>query len=50
MNTSTNNEVSVLQISIHGERVGYLAGFKNGRNVFSFADEFKKIHIVQHLA
>ena len=42
MNTSTNNEVSVLQISIHGERVGYLAGFKNGRNVFSFADEFKK--------
>jgi serine/threonine-protein kinase HipA len=35
------NEVNVLQLSIHGVRIGYLAGFKNGRNVLSFVDEFK---------
>lgn len=26
------NEVNVLQLSIHGVLIGYLAGFKNGRN------------------
>nr|WP_284047950.1 type II toxin-antitoxin system HipA family toxin [Marinobacter sp. ATCH36] len=26
---------------MHGRRVGYLAGFRNGRNVLSFADEFR---------
>lgn len=36
-----NNEVNVLQLTIHGVLVGYLAGFKNGRNVLSIADEFK---------
>ena len=34
-------EVSFLKLSLHGWLVGYLAGFQNGRNVLSFADEFK---------
>lgn len=41
MSTDTNNEVSVLLITLHDELVGYLAGFKNGRNVFSITDKFK---------
>lgn len=41
MSTDSNDEVNVLQLSIHGVLVGYLAGFKNGRNVLSFADSFK---------
>lgn len=35
-------EVRVLKLSLHDRLVGYLAGFKNGRNLLSFADEFKK--------
>ena len=35
------DEVSVLEFSLQGELVGYLAGFKNGRNVFSFAESFR---------
>ena len=41
MSTDTNDEVNVLQLTIHGALIGYLAGFKNGRNVLSIADEFK---------
>ncbi|EDY87533.1 Y4dM [gamma proteobacterium HTCC5015] len=41
MSAGNNDEVNVLQISIHGVLVGYLAGFKNGRNVLSIADSFK---------
>lgn len=41
MSTNANNEVNVLQLSIHGTLIGYLAGFRNGRNVFSIADSFK---------
>jgi len=35
------DEMNVLRLSLHGRLVGYLAGFHNGRNVLSFADEFK---------
>lgn len=35
------DEIKVLRLSLHGRLVGYLAGFQNGRNVLSFADEFK---------
>ena len=35
------SEVIVLKLSLHDKLVGYLAGFQNGRNVLSFADEFK---------
>jgi len=34
-------EVGVLQLSLHGKLVGYLAGFQNGGNVLTFAEEFK---------
>jgi serine/threonine-protein kinase HipA len=37
----TNDEVRVLQLTIHGVLIGYLAGFKNGRNVLSIADTFR---------
>tara|TARA_A100001391_G_scaffold201871_2_gene189953 strand:- start:6777 stop:8045 length:1269 start_codon:yes stop_codon:yes gene_type:complete len=39
MNTH-QDDVSVLELSLHGELVGYLAGFQNGRNVLSFAESF----------
>ncbi len=34
-------DVNVLELTLHGERVGYLAGFQNGRNVLSFAEFFR---------
>ncbi len=40
MSTEDGDEVNVLQLTLHGRLVGYLAGFNNGRNVLSFADEF----------
>jgi len=39
--TDQINEVIVLELTLHGRLVGYLSGFQNGRNVLSFADEFK---------
>lgn len=41
MSTAANDEVTVLQLTIHGVLVGYLAGFKDGRNVLSITDTFK---------
>lgn len=42
MSTPENiDEINVLKLTLHGKLVGYLAGFQNGRNVLSFADEFK---------
>lgn len=37
----SNDEVRVLKLSLHNTVVGYLAGYHNGRNAFSFADDFK---------
>jgi len=34
-------EASVLKLTLYGRLVGYLVGYQNGRNVLSFADEFK---------
>lgn len=34
--------INVLKLSLHGRLVGYLAGFQGGRNVLSFAEEFKR--------
>jgi serine/threonine-protein kinase HipA len=42
MNSNEADEINALQLTLHGRLVGYLAGFHNGRNVLSFADEFKK--------
>lgn len=39
--TEMGDEVNVLQLTIHGALIGYLTGFKNGRNVLSIADTFK---------
>ena len=41
MNDSASEDVNVLQLTLHGRLVGHLAGFRNGRNVLSFADEFR---------
>ena len=39
---SADNEVNFLQLSLHGRVVAYLAGYRNGRNVLHFAEEFKQ--------
>lgn len=41
MSTDNQDEVNVFQLSIHGVLVGYLAGFKNGRNVLRISDSFR---------
>ncbi len=41
MSADVTNEVNVLKISLHDKLVGYLAGYRNGRNVFSIVEEFK---------
>jgi len=41
MSNGHTDEINVLRLTLHGRLVGYLAGFHNGRNVLSFADEFK---------
>lgn len=33
-------QAQVLKLTLHDRLVGYLAGFKNGRNVLTFAEEF----------
>lgn len=34
-------EINLLKLSLHERLVGYVAGFQGGKNVLSFADEFK---------
>ncbi|MDP3517877.1 MAG: type II toxin-antitoxin system HipA family toxin [Pseudohongiella sp.] len=34
-------QVGVLKLTLHGQLVGYLAGFQGGRNIITFADRFK---------
>ena len=41
MSDGSADEINVLRLILHGRLVGYLAGFHNGRNILSFADEFK---------
>ena len=41
MNNLGADEINVLRLKLHGTLVGYLAGFHDGRNVLSFADEYK---------
>ena len=38
---SNEEEITVLKLTLHDRLIGYLAGFQNGRNVLSFADEFR---------
>jgi serine/threonine-protein kinase HipA len=37
----SDNTLNALRLTLHGRLVGYVVGFGNGRNVFSFADEFR---------
>lgn len=41
MSDSRADEINVLRLTLHNRLVGYLAGFQGGRNVLSFAAEFK---------
>lgn len=41
MSDGLADEISVLKLTLHNKLVGYLAGFQSGRNVLSFAGEFK---------
>lgn len=36
-----NNDVNVLRLSLHGETVGYLAGYRNGTNLTIFSDRYR---------
>lgn len=38
---NNNDEVRVLKLSLHNMPVGYLAGFRSGRNLFRFDPDFK---------
>lgn len=38
---SNQEEINVLKLTLHDRLIGYLAGFQNGRNVLSFADDFR---------
>ena len=38
---SDEEEITVLKLTLHDRLAGYLAGYQNGRNVLSFADEFR---------
>lgn len=38
---SEQTNVSVLELSLHGRRVGLLAGYENGRNILSFDENYK---------
>lgn len=35
------DEINVLRLTLHNRTVGYLAGFQGGRNVLSFAEDFR---------
>ena len=39
--SNRTEEIIVLKLSLHDRLVGYLTGFKSGRNVLTFTDEFK---------
>ncbi|MCK5689468.1 HipA N-terminal domain-containing protein [Myxococcota bacterium] len=41
MSSGHTNKVNVLKLTLHDRLVGYLAGFQNGKNILSFAGEFK---------
>lgn len=40
MTSASAVKISVLRLSLHDSLVGYLAGFQDGRNVLTFADQF----------
>lgn len=41
MSSYAIEQIKVLQLTLHNQLVGYLAGFQHGRTMFSFADTFR---------
>jgi len=41
MTSADTVKISVLRLSLYGRLVGHLVGFQDGRNVLTFADEFR---------
>ena len=41
MTSSRTEEINVLRLTLHRRLVGYLTGFRNGRNVLNFADDYR---------
>ena len=39
---SNPEEISVLRLTLHDQLVGYLGGYQHGRNILSFASEFRE--------
>jgi serine/threonine-protein kinase HipA len=39
---SRKEHVRVLELTLHGHRVGFVAGYRSGRNVLTFAPEFRE--------
>ncbi|MCY4263180.1 MAG: type II toxin-antitoxin system HipA family toxin, partial [Candidatus Dadabacteria bacterium] len=37
---SSTEEVDILALTLHGEKVGYLTGYRDGHNILTFAPEF----------
>ncbi len=48
MTGGRDDEFKVLRLTLQGRLVGYLAGFHNGRNVLSFADEYRSDTVRHH--
>lgn len=42
MSQGGENEVNVLKLTLHGKLIGYLTGYLNGRNILSFAREYRQ--------
>ena len=42
MSNGNHDEANNLQLSIHGVLIGYLAGFKDGRNILGIGGSIKK--------
>lgn len=41
MSSNEFDEIAVLKLTLHDRLVGYLLGYKNGKNILYFADDFK---------
>ncbi len=39
---NSTDSVSYVELSLHGHKVGYVAGYRSGRNVLHFAPEFRE--------
>ncbi len=42
MSSSQDNSVSFLKLVLHDQLVGYLTGYRNGKNIFNFSESFRE--------